>query len=115
MTRLTTVGLGAVAIGTLALLIGSRAGNAAGSKPVTHKVTIEEMQFKPAGVSAARGDSIVWTNKDFFPHTVTANSGQFDSHEIKPNESWTYRATKAGEFEYICSLHPTMKGTLRVK
>jgi plastocyanin len=84
-------------------------------KPTTYHVSIENMQFQPDVVSAARGDSIVWTNKDLFPHTVTSKSGAFDSHEIKPGESWTYRAAKAGESGYVCSLHPTMQALLRVK
>jgi len=28
---------------------------------------------------------------------------------------WTYRATTAGEFPFICTLHPNMKGTLKVE
>jgi plastocyanin len=84
-------------------------------KPATHHVNIENMQFQPDVVSVARGDSIVWTNKDLFPHTVTSKSGEFDSHEIKPGETWTYRAAKAGEADYVCSLHPTMHAVLRVK
>jgi plastocyanin len=84
-------------------------------KPATYHVTIENMQFQPDVVSVARGDSIVWTNKDLFPHTVTSKAGDFDSHEIKPGETWTYRAAKAGEADYVCSLHPTMKAVLRVK
>jgi len=84
-------------------------------KPTTYHVTIENMQFQPDVVSVARGDSIVWINKDLFPHTVTSKSGAFDSHEIKAGESWTYRAAKSGEISYVCSLHPTMKATLRVR
>ncbi len=63
---------------------------------------------------AKRGDSIVWINKDPFPHTVTS-TGKFDSNEIQPGESWTYQVQQSGELPYICSLHPTMKATLRVK
>ena len=50
-----------------------------------------------------------WINKDPFPHTVTA-AGAFDSHPIAAGRSWKYKARRAGEFSYICTLHPTMKG-----
>jgi plastocyanin len=56
----------------------------------------------------------VWINKDPFPHTVTA-AGKFDSKEIKPGESWSYKVQQAGDVSYICTLHPTMKATLHVK
>src|SRR3954464_15770182 len=115
MTRLVKLEIAGVVIVALALLIFSRAEDAAPIEPVTHQVAIEGMQFVPEVVSAARGDAIVWTNKDLFPHTVTSTSGDFDSHEIKAGESWTYRATKEGEFSYVCSLHPTMKAVARIK
>src|SRR3954454_13803420 len=116
MTRLVKLEIaGVVIVAALALLTFSRARGAAPVKPVTHQVAIEGMQFQPEVVSLARGDSIVWTNKDLFPHTVTSKSGDFDSHEIKAGESWTYRAAKAGEADYVCSLHPTMHAVLRVK
>jgi|SRR6476646_1067594 len=115
MARLVRLEIAAVVVVALALLVYSRAGGAASAKPVSHKVTIEGMQFQPDVVSVAQGDSIVWTNNDLFPHTVTAKSGAFDSHEIKAGESWTYRAAKSGEISYVCSLHPTMKATLRVR
>ena len=105
----------AVLVATVALLIFSVRHGTALAKPTTHNVSIESMQFQPDVVSGSRGDTIVWTNKDLFPHTVTSTSGDFDSHEIKPGESWTYRASKAGDLAYICSIHPTMKGTLKVK
>ena len=56
----------------------------------------------------------MWTNKDPFPHTVTA-PGKFDSHDIAADGSWKYVARTAGEYAYICTLHPNMKGTLRVE
>jgi len=83
------------------------------AEPKKHTVTIENMRYAPAAIAVKKGDSITWVNKDIFPHTVTA-AGKFDSREIKPNGKWTYRAAKAGEFAYICTLHPNMKGTLKV-
>jgi plastocyanin len=101
----------AVALG---LLAGSRAPRAAGS-PVTHTVAIDGTRFQPDDLAIAPGESVTWINRDPFPHTVTATAGTFDSKEIQPGESWTYKAPKKGVLAYVCTLHPTMKGTLRVK
>ena len=40
---------------------------------------------------------------------------QFDSGEIAPGKTWKYTAKKPGKFPYVCTLHPTMKGTLVVE
>jgi len=85
------------------------------TEPVTHTVTIDSVQFQPDVLTVKVGEPIVWVNKDPFPHTVTSESKNFDSHEIQPGKSWKYTPAKAGEFPYVCLLHPTMKGTLRVK
>jgi plastocyanin len=101
----------AVALG---LLAGSSAPRAAGP-PVTHTVAIDGTRFQPDDLAIAPGESVTWINRDPFPHTVTATAGTFDSKEIQPGESWTYKAPKKGVLAYVCTLHPTMKGTLRVK
>ena len=62
-----------------------------------------------------RGDTVIWINRDPFPHTATANGGRFDSHAIEPGRSWTFTPKKAGVISYGCTYHPTMKGTLRVE
>jgi plastocyanin len=61
------------------------------------------------------GDSVEWINRDPFPHTATSARGGFDSRTIAPGQSWKYVATKRGDFAYICTFHPTMKGTLKVE
>jgi len=58
---------------------------------------------------------VVWTNKDPFPHTATSTAAGFDSHPLAPGASFTFKATKKGEFAYVCTLHPTMKATLKVE
>jgi len=87
------------------------AGALAGTK---HTVVIENLRYEPATLTVKKGDTITWVNKDIFPHTVTA-AGSFDSRDFQPGGKWTYHATKAGDFPYICTLHPNMKGTLKVE
>ena len=80
-----------------------------------HTVVIEGLSFKPQVLVVHRGDRVTWVNRDPFPHTVTSTAGKFDSHEIATDGSWTYVARKAGEYDYVCTLHVTMKGKLEVR
>lgn len=80
-----------------------------------HTVIIEGLSFKPQVLVVHRGDRITWINKDPFPHTVTSTTGKFDSHEIAADGSWSYVARKTGEYDYVCSLHVTMKGRIEVR
>ena len=100
----------------LALVVGIVGYTAAASKARTHTVTIEDMRFQPAVLVVAPGDTIVWVNKDLVPHTATSQKGGFDSKVILASESWRHTVQKKkGDLAYICTLHPAMKGTLRVK
>ena len=81
----------------------------------THTVTIEGLKFNPERLEVAAGDTVVWTNQDVVPHTVTASRAKVESGEIAPGKSWRFVAKKKGEMPYICRIHPTMKATLVVK
>ena len=80
----------------------------------THTVVIDGVKYEPETLTVKRGDTVVWVNKDPFPHTVTSK-GVFDSQSMAAGKSWKYTASKVGEFTYICTFHPNMKGTLTVK
>jgi plastocyanin len=110
----------ALVAAALALLVSgwmmSRAGGVgAGGRPAkTHTVTIEGTSFRPDRLSVAVGDTVVWVNKDPFPHTATA-TGNFDSAGIDPEKSWKFVPSKKGTFDYVCTFHPTMKARLTVE
>ena len=113
----TTVGalaLAAVALGLLGCSSDPGAAAPPPPRPATHTVDIEGLQFKPAALTVRAGDTIVWANKDMFPHTATAESG-FDSKSIDSGKSWQMTAAGKGDFTYVCTFHPTMKATLRVE
>jgi plastocyanin len=84
-------------------------------KPKTHTVTMENMRFQPQRLTVARGDTVVWVNKDLVPHTATSKAGGFDSQVIPAEKSWRFTARQKGEFAYICAFHPTMTATLQVR
>ena len=84
-------------------------------KPKTHTVRMENMRFQPESLTVARGDTVVWVNKDLVPHTATSGDDVFDSKIIQPEKSWRFTARKKGEFAYICTFHPTMTAMLRVR
>ena len=90
------------------------AGSTVAATPRPYTVVIDGSKFEPGTLTVKSGATVRWINKDPFPHTVTA-SGIFNSHAISPGRSWKYTARKAGEYVYICTLHPNMKGILKVE
>jgi plastocyanin len=75
-------------------------------------VDIQGMKFVPAQLSVAPGDTITFTNRDAAPHTATANDGSFDTGRLARGQSATVTIGAAGTFNYICALHPAMKGVV---
>ena len=97
--------------------LGGRLGDARRSAAgaTTPTVAIDGVTFTPATLTVKVGETVVWVNKDPFPHTVTSQPGAFDSHAMAPGQSWSYTPTKTGVFPYLCTLHPTMHATLKVE
>ena len=93
-----------------ALLIGS-----ASAAPAVHTVTIDGFEFHPAEITVSKGDVVVWVNNDPVPHTATAPRTAFDSGPIAAGGSFRFTTKGTGRFDYVCSLHPTMKGALIVR
>ncbi|HEY1289573.1 MAG TPA: cupredoxin family copper-binding protein [Burkholderiales bacterium] len=94
------------------LLVGSLGAHAAGK---THAVRIENFKFVPERLEVAKGDTIVWTNMDILPHSVTAEQAKIESGVLQTGKSFKLVARKPGEIDYICRLHPVMKGVVVVK
>jgi Plastocyanin len=65
------------------------------------------------------GDTVTWHNDDQTFHTVTLQGpstgpGYFDSGILSPGESYPHMFPTAGTFSYYCTIHPFMKGVVRV-
>ena len=77
-------------------------------------MTIANFAFDPADVEVAAGTTVTWTNDDGTPHRVKANDDSFDSEDMSQGDTFDHTFDTAGTFDYICAIHPSMKGTVTV-
>ncbi|MBV9515869.1 MAG: cupredoxin family copper-binding protein [Mycobacteriaceae bacterium] len=96
----------------------SPTGTAASSGPAApvagNAVAINNFKFEPATLTVPVGGTVTWTNNDEEPHTVVAKDGSFHSPSLDTKGTYSFTFTKAGSFDYICSIHPFMTGTVVV-
>ena len=78
-------------------------------------VTIRDFGFQPASLTVKLGQTITWTNQDEEPHTVIGDGGGPHSGVLgNAGSTYKFTFTKAGTFDYVCSIHPFMHGTVTV-
>jgi len=77
------------------------------------EVAIQDFAFEPASVTISTGDTVRWTNMGQTAHTATGPT--FDSGTLEPRESYEFLFTDPGVYNYNCSIHPSMEGTVTVE
>jgi len=98
------------ASGAALLLMPSSAAAAAHS----YTVVIDKMKFGPLPPALRKGDTIVWVNRDFLRHTVTAADHSFDV-DLPAGAKATMVMKRSGAIPFTCRFHPGMRGVLQVK
>ena len=124
LSRAMAILLAAV-IAVLGLVVstGSAAGStdigdrpAAISTILPNTVVIKNFAFGPATMVVAPGTKISVENDDRAPHTVTAVNKSFDTGTISGGQRGEFTAPNTpGTYPYVCTIHPSMTGTLIVK
>ena len=101
------------AIVSAALLLGSTSPVAVAQSTVS--VNIQGYAFNPPSIVVVIGvnNTVTWTNNDAVTHTVTANDGSF-SAAVHPGQNYTHTFETPGAFDYHCSIHTYMMGTVTV-
>jgi plastocyanin len=86
------------------------------------EVSMQNIQFDPAELSIAPGDTVTWVNDEGVPHDVQKTGGPGPEFSSGPeggmSEGDTFEHTfeDAGTYEYVCRVHaPGMAGTVTVK
>ncbi|BBZ37596.1 hypothetical protein MCNS_06590 [Mycobacterium conspicuum] len=78
------------------------------------QVNIDSFAFVPATLTVHAGSTVTWTNHDEEPHTVAASDGSFKSPGMGTGATYSHTFATAGTFDYVCSIHPMMHGTVMV-
>ena len=86
----------------------------AGPAPTRHVVQIVQLRFRPAELTVAAGDTVVWINRDIVPHTVSGEEEGWSSGELTRDSVWQWVARGDGSMPYYCEYHPTMRGRVIV-
>jgi len=77
--------------------------------------------YSPWELTVELYDTVQWGNGDTASHTVTSGNptdgpdGTFDSSLFGTGKSFSFKFVKSGTFDYFCSIHPWMMGTVNVK
>ena len=77
-------------------------------------VSISNFAFAPATLTVPVGTTVTWINHDEEPHTVVAGDGSFHSPGLGTDATFSNTFATAGTFDYVCSIHPFMHGTVVV-
>lgn len=78
-------------------------------------VTIDNFTFGPQLIKVKAGDTVTWTNHDDIPHTVRSATSAFKSSALDTDDKFSFTFAAPGKYDYFCSLHPTMTGSIVVE
>jgi plastocyanin len=76
-------------------------------------VTVSHMRFSPDAVEIDAGEAVTWSFDDRMVHDAAFEDGPA-SPKLKRG-TWERTFEQAGTYDYICTLHPNMTGTVTVR
>jgi plastocyanin len=80
-----------------------------------------KIYYDPKVIDVTVGTTVVWDNADNTIHTATSGSpdtgadGVFDSDILSTGDTFEFTFADAGSYDYYCTLHPWMVGTVNVE
>ena len=77
-------------------------------------ILIKNFAFDPASITVKAGSTVRWVNQDSVPHRIVFADGA-DSTVLAGMQSWSRKFDQAGTYDYACTIHPTMLGTVIVE
>ncbi len=84
------------------------------AKAAKGDVRVASFQFMPATISASAGYAVTFLNTDDTPHQISVANGPRSAVFLR-GQTASLTLDKAGDYAYVCGLHPSMKGVISVK
>jgi LPXTG-motif cell wall-anchored protein len=80
----------------------------------TTSVSIVDFVFDPTALSVKLGDTVQWINNGTADEGHNVIGDGLSSPVLHTGESYSFTFTAAGTYDYICTIHPKMTGTVEV-
>jgi len=99
----------AASLATAVAVVPAQAG-------ATKTVSVKNNSFSPSTVSIKKGGKVTWKwTQGGVPHNVTpAKGGKGSATSSKKGFTFSKTFSKAGAFKYVCTIHSSMKMTVKV-
>ena len=81
----------------------------------SQEIHVDNFSFGPETLTVPVNSTVTWINKDDVPHVIASDAGLFKSKALDTDEKYSYTFTKAGTYNYYCSVHPKMVGKVIVQ
>jgi plastocyanin len=95
---------------------GGETKNADGTTTNQNRIEIKDFAFNPQTLTVKSGEKVTWINRDEEPHTIMSVEKQFKkSTALDTDQEFTITAGAPGTYNYYCSVHPKMTGTIVVE
>jgi plastocyanin len=80
-------------------------------------IIIEKNTFNPATMTVSVGSTVRWVNNDDHPHNIGFTNKAFSTstYLLGATQSFSQRFDQAGTYDYTCTIHPDMQGTITVE
>jgi plastocyanin len=106
---------GALAAASGLAVFGAALVVAAPARSAEMTVMIDNFKFNPPRLTVTAGTTVTWDNEDDIPHTVASSARIFRSRALDTSDKFSFTFATPGVYEYFCSLHPHMTGTIVVE
>ena len=81
----------------------------------TTDINVEFSDYRPDLVDVLPGETVDWTNVSARTHTITSDTGVFDSGDLVGGKRFSVRFDRVGTYLYHCTIHPSITGEVDVR
>jgi plastocyanin len=77
-------------------------------------IVMEGTKFRTGNLQVPVGATVTWENRDSAPHDAAAEDDSWETETLEDGESGSVTFDEAGTWDYICTIHPSMKARITV-
>lgn len=106
-----------VALSALALTACSTTDEPAAVAPTgPNVVTVADMAYSPAALTIEAGETVTWFFDDTVQHDVVGldDASSLLNSSLMTTGEYSQTFDEPGTYEYVCTIHPNMTGTVTV-